>query len=72
MNLRATIELDNNQVKELIVQALMNEGILVDDKDVQFIVTAKEQGNQRDSWTVHEFTGIKIKNVKMTTHPEGR
>ena len=72
MNLRATIELDNNQVKELIVQALMNEGIIVDDKDVQFIVTAKEQGNQRDSWTVHEFTGIKIKNVKMTTHPEGR
>jgi hypothetical protein len=70
MNLTATLELDNNQVKELIVQALMNEGILVDDKDVQFIVTAKEQGNQRDSWTVHEFTGVKIKNVKMSTHLE--
>lgn len=70
MNLTATLELDNNQVKELIVQALMNEGILVDDKDVQFIVTAKEQGNQRDSWTIHEFTGVKIKNVKMSTHLE--
>ena len=70
MNLTATLELDSNQVKELIVQALMNEGILVNDKDVQFIITAKEQGNQRDNWTVHEFTGIKIKNVKMTTHLE--
>ena len=70
MNLTANLELDNNQVKELIVQALMNEGILVNDKDVQFIVTAKEQGNQRDSWTVHEFTGVKIKNVKMSTHLE--
>lgn len=65
MNLTVTFELDNNQVKELIVQALMNEGILVNDKDIQFIVTAEEKGNQRDSWTVHEFTGVKIKNVKI-------
>lgn len=70
MNLTATLELDNNQVKELIIQALMNEGILVNNKDIQFIVTSKEQGDQRDSWTVHEFTGVKIKNVKMTTHLE--
>lgn len=70
MNLTATLELDNNQVKELIIQALMNEGILVNNKDIQFIITSKEQGDQRNSWTVHEFTGVKIKNVKMTTHLE--
>ena len=72
MNLTATLELDNNQVKELIVQALTNEGIIVNDKDIQFVITSKEKGDQRDNWTVHEFTGIKIKNVKMATHPEGR
>ena len=70
MNLTVTLELDSNQVKELIIQALMDKGILVNDKDVQFVITAKEQGNQRDSWTVHEFAGIKIKNIQMNTRLE--
>lgn len=65
MKLTATIELNKIQVLELITQALAKEGFAISHQDIHFIIETKEHGNQRDSWTTHELTGIKINNVQM-------
>lgn len=70
MNLRATIELDNKQIRELITKALGDEGIEIAPENIVFVIEKVEHGNQRDNWETNELTKIKIVNIKMHTHLE--
>ena len=65
MKFNATIDLDKVQVLELITNALKERGFQISHQDIEFKIEAIEHGDQRDSWTVHEFTGIKIKNIQI-------
>lgn len=70
MNLRATIELDNKQIRELITKALGDEGIEIVLENIVFVIEKVEHGNQRDNWETSELTKIKIVNIKMHTRLE--
>lgn len=70
MNLRATIELDNKQIRELITKALGGEGIEIALENIVFVIEKVEHGNQRDNWETSELTKIKIVNIKMHTSLE--
>ena len=65
MKLNATIELDKIQVLEIITQYLNKQGIKVSHQDIHFKIEEVEKGDQRDSYTVHEFTGAKINNIQI-------
>lgn len=66
MIMTATIQLTPLQLKEIITQYCENNGVKgVSHQDIDFIVQAVEQGDQRDSWTTYDLTGITIKNVKI-------
>ncbi len=65
MKFNAVIELNKVQVLELLTKALETQGIKVSHQDIEFKVEAVEHGDQRDSWTVHEVTGVKIKNIQI-------
>lgn len=65
MKFNATIELNKVQVLELITKALKTQGLQVSHQDIEFKVEKLERGDQRDSWTVHEFTGVRIKNIQI-------
>lgn len=65
MKFNATIELDKIQVLEIITQYLDKQGIRVSHQDIHFKIEEVEHGDQRDSWKVHEFAGIKINNIQM-------
>ena len=65
MKFNATIELDKIQVLEIITQYLDKQGIRVSHQDIQFKIEEIEKGNQRDSWKVHEFIGVKINNIQI-------
>ena len=71
MNLRATIELDNKQIRDLITKALGDEGIEIAPENIVFVIEKVEHGNQRDSWETSELTKIKIVNINMHTRPGG-
>lgn len=65
MKLNATIELDKVQVLEIIAQYLDKQGITVSHQDIHFKIKEIEKGHQRDSYKVHEFTGVKISNIQI-------
>jgi hypothetical protein len=65
MKFNATIELNKVQVLELITKALEANGFSVSHQDIEFNVQEVELGDQRDSWKVHEFTGVRIKNIQI-------
>ena len=65
MKFNAIIELDKVQVLELITKALETQGIRVSHQDIEFKIDEVAYGDQRDSWTVHEVTGVKIKNIQI-------
>lgn len=65
MKFNATIELDKVQVLEIITQYLDKQGIRISHQDIHFKIEEVEKGNQRDSYTVHEFAGIKINNIQI-------
>lgn len=65
MKFNAIIELNKVQVLELLTKALETQGIRVSHQDIEFKVEEVDRGNQRDPWTVHEVTGVKIKNIQI-------
>lgn len=65
MKFNATIELDKVQVLEIITQYLDKQGIRVSHQDIHFKIEELEYGDQRDSWKVHEFVGVKINNIQI-------
>lgn len=69
MELKATIELNEVQVLEMITKALLEEGISISHQDIEFIIEEKQM-HPMDHATFPAFTGVKIKNVKMNTRLE--
>ena len=68
MIMTATIQLTPLQLREIITQYCNNNGVKgVSHQDIDFIVQPVEKGDQRDSWTTYDLTGITIKNVKIQT-----
>ena len=65
MKFNATIELDKVQVLEIITQYLDKQGIKISHQDICFKIEEVEKGNQRDSYKVHEFAGVKINNIQI-------
>lgn len=65
MKFNATIELDKIQVLEIITKALETNGFKISHQDIEFKIQEVERGDQRDPWKVHEFTGVKIKNIQI-------
>lgn len=65
MKFNATIELDKIQVLEIIAQYLDKQGIKVSHQNIHFKIEEVNYGDQRDSWKVHEFAGIKISNIQI-------
>ena len=65
MKFNATIELDKIQVLEIITKSLEANGFKINHQDIEFKIQEVERGDQKDPWTVHEFTGVKIKNIQI-------
>lgn len=66
MIMKATVELDTTQLREIIVKYFEQEGVKnVSHQDIQFKVEAVERGDQRDPFTVYELTGVSVKNIKI-------
>ena len=66
MEFKASLDLNPDQVREMIRTYFANNGIGINSsEDIVFKVSAKERGSQMDPYTVYEFTGVKINNIKV-------
>ncbi len=66
MEFRAAIELSPEQIREMIQTYLSNKGVYINSsEDIVFKVSKQERGSQIDPYTVYEFTGAKINNIKV-------
>ena len=65
MIFNATLMLNEIETRELICQALKTQGIEISHQDIEFQISKEEKGNQIDSWVEYNFSGLKIKGVKI-------
>ena len=65
MVFNATIILNEVETREFICQAFKAQGIDISHQDIEFQISKEEKGNQRDSWVEYNFSGLKIKGVKI-------
>jgi hypothetical protein len=65
MEFNACIELTPEEIKEMIVTYFANKAICINNKDIMFRVHQQEKGSQMDPYTVYEFAGAKISNIKV-------
>ena len=66
MEFKASLDLVPDQIREMIRTYFANNGICINSsEDIVFKVRAQERGSQMDPYTVYEFTGVKINNIKV-------
>lgn len=66
MEFAASIEISPEQIREMIRKYFANKGVCINSSDdITFKVSAQERGPQMDPYTVYEFTGAKINNIKV-------
>lgn len=65
MELKCTIDLSPEDVKDMICKSLQDKGISVTPQNIMFHVSKIEKGSQIDPYMVYEFMGAKIHNVKV-------
>lgn len=66
MIMNATITLTEAQLREILVEYLQREGIMVvSPQDISFNVEYVEMCPQRDASGIHKFTGVTVKNIKV-------